>query len=354
MKKSTFDAVIVGGGAAGLFAAVQASVRGRRILLLEKNSRCGKKLLITGKGRCNVTNACTAEEALKNIPRNGRFLYSAMAAFPPEAAMAFFEQGGCPLKVERGNRVFPVSDRSADVLNVLERALQRGGVERRQTTVTGLSIADGAINGVLASDGPVACSTVLLCTGAVIVLLFLLLFGSIFSGLLFGAPFFICGVICLTAKNRVALWCGWAVYTCADLYLRFATGLSWTTIFMTRLWTPEMNYARLAISWVQLLGMLVMIVCTVRSYRTLKLPATKKEGTWLIAGWLIALVVLPLLMSYGMMPLLLDNLGNYSNTSPYFLLNVVYSYARLALINVLLVRSLAVWRMKREEKKANK
>ena len=149
MKKSTFDAVIVGGGAAGLFAAVQASARGRRILLLEKNSRCGKKLLITGKGRCNVTNACTAEEALKNIPRNGRFLYSAMAAFPPEAAMAFFEQGGCPLKVERGNRVFPVSDRSADVLNVLERALQRGGVERRQTTVTGLSIADGAINGVL-------------------------------------------------------------------------------------------------------------------------------------------------------------------------------------------------------------
>lgn len=125
MKKSTFDAVIVGGGAAGLFAAVQASARGRRILLLEKNSRCGKKLLITGKGRCNVTNACTAEEALKNIPRNGRFLYSAMAAFPPEAAMAFFEQGGCPLKVERGNRVFPVSDRSADVLNVLERAAAR-------------------------------------------------------------------------------------------------------------------------------------------------------------------------------------------------------------------------------------
>lgn len=165
MKKSTFDAVIVGGGAAGLFAAVQASARGRRILLLEKNSRCGKKLLITGKGRCNVTNACTAEEALKNIPRNGRFLYSAMAAFPPEAAMAFFEQGGCPLKVERGNRVFPVSDRSADILNVLERALQHGGVERRQTTVTGLSIIDGTINGVLTADGPVACGTVLLCTG---------------------------------------------------------------------------------------------------------------------------------------------------------------------------------------------
>lgn len=107
MKKSTFDAVIVGGGAAGLFAAVQASARGRRILLLEKNSRCGKKLLITGKGRCNVTNACTAEEALKNIPRNGRFLYSAMAAFPPEAAMAFFEQGGCRSRSSAATACFP-------------------------------------------------------------------------------------------------------------------------------------------------------------------------------------------------------------------------------------------------------
>ena len=194
--------------------------------------------------------------------------------------------------------------------------------------------------------------TVLLCTGAVIVLLFLLLFGSIFSGLLFGAPFFLCGVICLTAKNRVGLWCGWAVYACVDLYLRFATGLSWTTIFMTRLWTPEMNYARLAIAWAQFAAMVLMTVWTVCSYRMLRLPATKKEGTWLIAGWLAALVVLPLLMSYGVMPLLLDDLGNYSNISPYFLLNVVYSYARLALINILLVRTLAVWRLKWEEKKA--
>ena len=196
--------------------------------------------------------------------------------------------------------------------------------------------------------------TVLLCTGAVIVLLFLLLFGSIFSGLLFGAPFFICGVICLTAKNRVGLWCGWAVYACVDLYLRFATGLSWTTIFMTRLWTPEMNYARLAIAWVQFLGMIVMTVWTVCSYRALRLPATKKEVTWLTAGWFAALVVLPLLMSYGIMPLWRDNLQNYSNFSPYFFISVVYSYARLALVNILLVRSLAIWRMKREEKKGNK
>ena len=194
--------------------------------------------------------------------------------------------------------------------------------------------------------------TVLLCTGAVILVFCLLLTGNLLSGLLFASPFLICGIICFAMKRRVCLCCGWAVFLCIDLYLRFATGLSWTTIFMTHLWTAQMNYARLAISWVQLLGMLVMIVCTVRSYRTLRLPATKKEGTWLIAGWLAALVVLPLLMSYGMMPLLLDDLGNYSNISPYFLLNVVYSYARLALINVLLVRSLAVWRLRREEKKA--
>ena len=130
--------------------------------------------------------------------------------------------------------------------------------------------------------------TVLLCTGAVIMLCLLLL-GSLFSGLLFGAPFFICGIICLTAKSRAGLWCGWAAYACVDLYLRFATGLSWTTVFMTHLWTPEMNYMRLAISWVQLLGMLVMTVCTVCSYRTLKLRATKKEVTWLAAGWFAAL-----------------------------------------------------------------
>ena len=191
-----------------------------------------------------------------------------------------------------------------------------------------------------------------MCIGAVLLLTCLILAGDLLAGLIYGLPLFLCGIICFTVKHRTGLWCGWAAYLCIDLYLRFATGLSWTTVFMTHLWTAQMNYARLAISWVRLLGMLVMIVCTARSYRTLKLPTTKKEGTWLIAGWLAALVVLPLLMSYGVMPLLLDDLDNYSNISPYFLLNVVYSYTRLALVNILLVRTLAVWRLKREEKKA--
>ena len=194
--------------------------------------------------------------------------------------------------------------------------------------------------------------TILLGIGAVLLLTCLILAGNLLAGLIYGSPFFLCGIICFTVKHRTGLWCGWAVYACVDLYLRFATGLSWTTVFMTHLWTPEMNYMRLAISWVQLLGMLVMTVCTVCSYRTFRLSATKKEVTWLAVGWFAALVALPLLMSYGVMPLLLDDLGNYSNISPYFLLNVLYSYVRLALVNILLVRTLAVWRLKREEKKA--
>ena len=196
--------------------------------------------------------------------------------------------------------------------------------------------------------------TILLCIGAAFLLICLILAGDLLAGLIYGSPFFLCGIICFTVKHRTGLWCGWAAYLCIDLYLRFATGLSWTTVFMTHLWTAQMNYARLAIAWAQFAAMVLMIVWTVCSYRALKLSATKKEITWLAAGWFAALVALPLLMSYGVMPLLLDDLGNYSNISPYFLLNVVYSYARLALINVLLVRSLAVWRLKREEKKAEK
>lgn len=97
----------------------------RRVLLLERNDRLGKKLRITGKGRCNVTNCCTAEEVLQHVPRNGRFLYSAVTQYPPARMMEFLEAEGCPLKTERGNRVFPVSDSSASVQQALERALGR-------------------------------------------------------------------------------------------------------------------------------------------------------------------------------------------------------------------------------------
>ena len=188
----------------------------------------------------------------------------------------------------------------------------------------------------------------LLCTGAVILVLCLLLAGDLLVGLLFASPLLLCGVICLAVKRRAGLFCGWAVYVCVDLYLRIAAGLSWTTIFMTRFWTAQMNYVRLAIVWVQLFSMLAMIVCTVRSYRMLKLPATKQEVTWLVVGWLAALVVLPFLTSCGVMPLWRDALQS-GISSPYFFIDILYNAVRLALINVLLVRTLAVWRVKREE-----
>lgn len=195
--------------------------------------------------------------------------------------------------------------------------------------------------------------TVSLCTGAVILVFCLLLAGDPLTGLLFASPFLICGIICFAVKQRVGLCCGWAVYLCIDLYLRFAAGLSWTTIFMTHLWTAQMNYARLSIAWVQFIGMVLMILCTVRSYRTLKVSATKKEVTWLIVGWVAALVVLPLLMRYGVMPLWRDNLHSCSHFFPDFFINILCSYVRLVLVSVLLVRTLAVWLVKREEKRAD-
>ena len=186
---------------------------------------------------------------------------------------------------------------------------------------------------------------VLLCTGVVIMILCLLFAGDLLAGLLLASPFMICGVICFVVKKHVGLYCAWIVYLCVDLYLRFAAGLSWTTIFMTHIWTAQMNYTRLVIAWVQFIGMITMIVCTACSYRTLKLPMTKKEVTWLIIGWFVVIVMLPIIMSYGVMPLWMDDLESYNNL--YFFVNILYSYLRLALANVLLVRSLAVWRMRR-------
>lgn len=191
--------------------------------------------------------------------------------------------------------------------------------------------------------------TVLLCTSAIILILSLLLAGNLLIGLLFATPFFICGIICFTLKQRVGLCCGWVIYLYIDLYLRFATGLSWTTIFMTHLWTAHMNYARLSIAWLQFIIMVLMTLCTMHSYRMLRLYVTKKEITWLIIGWLVVLIVLPLFMNYGIMPLWINNLQLYSNFSPYFFITILYSYVRLALVNVLLVRTFAVLRIKKEK-----
>lgn len=112
-----------------MMAAGTAAEAGKSVLLLEHSEKLGKKLYITGKGRCNVTNACGPAEFLQNVPHNGRFLYSAINAFPPEKMMALLEQFGCPLKVERGNRVFPLSDHSWDVIDALKRRLKHFGVK---------------------------------------------------------------------------------------------------------------------------------------------------------------------------------------------------------------------------------
>lgn len=163
MKKLMNDVLIIGGGAAGMMAAALLAREGKQVLLLEKNDRLGKKLAITGKGRCNVTNACAPAEILKNIPRNPRFLYSSVYGFPPEQVMAFFEENGCPLKVERGNRVFPVSDRSADVISALERAMK--DVQHRRETVRSIFVKGGQVQGVKTERGIISARTVLLCTG---------------------------------------------------------------------------------------------------------------------------------------------------------------------------------------------
>ena len=116
------DLIVVGAGAAGLMAAGAAARRGRSVLLLERNARPARKVMITGKGRCNVTNACNLlNDLIANVPVNGRFLYGAFSRFMPSDTMDFFEEQGVPLKIERGNRVFPESDRAVDIVDALCR-----------------------------------------------------------------------------------------------------------------------------------------------------------------------------------------------------------------------------------------
>lgn len=163
----TFDGIVIGGGAAGMFSAITAAGQGQRVLLLEKNGRLGRKLLITGKGRCNVTNCCTGQEVLQNVPRNARFLYSAMAAFPPEKTISFFESHGCPLKTERGNRVFPQSDHSQSILDCLQNELRRNHVTVREGTVSEILTANGRVTGVRAGETCYEAAWVILATGGV-------------------------------------------------------------------------------------------------------------------------------------------------------------------------------------------
>ena len=161
------DCVVIGGGAAGMMAAITAASEGAAVTLLERNPKVGRKLYITGKGRCNVTNHCTAAEVLSSTPCNGKFLYSCMERFAPADTMAFFERLGVPLKTERGNRVFPASDRAADIIDALYRELHRRKVKIVETRATGILTREGRVCGVTAEKGEFSCEAVILATGGV-------------------------------------------------------------------------------------------------------------------------------------------------------------------------------------------
>jgi len=146
--------IVVGGGAAGMMAAIQSAKKGNQVLLLEKNERLGKKLFITGKGRCNVTNGCDVEELFGKVVSNHRFLYSSFYSFTNQDTIDFFEKLGVPLKRERGDRIFPVSDHSSDIIRALEREMERLGVDvRLNTAVKSLVIEKDRITGVILNKG---------------------------------------------------------------------------------------------------------------------------------------------------------------------------------------------------------
>ena len=157
--------VVIGGGAGGMMAAICAARSGADVTLLEPNERLGKKVNITGKGRCNVTNESGCEELLAHVPQNPRFLYSVFSRFDGYDTIAFFEGIGVPLKVERGKRVFPVSDRSFDVTAALERELRRQHVRLMRDRALNVLAEDGHIAAVRGEKGEYAASAVVLATG---------------------------------------------------------------------------------------------------------------------------------------------------------------------------------------------
>ena len=159
--------IVIGGGASGLMAAYTAARNANDVLLLEQNEKLGKKIYITGKGRCNVTNDCPPEDFLQSVVRGGKFLASAIYSFPPQKLMSFLEEWNLALKVERGNRVFPVSDHASDVTKTLERACRTAGVHiQLNEKVVGI-IQDGVVRGVRTNLAEYECDVAILATGGV-------------------------------------------------------------------------------------------------------------------------------------------------------------------------------------------
>lgn len=160
--------IVIGGGAAGMMAAIQAARKGNQVTLMEQNEKLGKKLFITGKGRCNFTNACDVEDLFQNVVTNPKFLYSAFYTFSNDMVMDFFEELGLSYKVERGNRVFPTSDHSSDVIKALEREMRRLGVEiLLHTKVKKLYIENNICKGVYVKDKKITADSVVIATGGI-------------------------------------------------------------------------------------------------------------------------------------------------------------------------------------------
>ena len=165
MRLEYTDLVVIGGGPAGMMCAYTAAERGLSVTLLDPNRQLGRKLRITGKGRCNVTNDCDIKTFMSNIPGDGRFLYSALNRLSPEDTIAFFESHGLPLKTERGNRVFPVSDNANDVAGTMTHWCERAGVRVMHTHAKGIRIEDGMVTGVPTDEGMIDCRAAAVCTG---------------------------------------------------------------------------------------------------------------------------------------------------------------------------------------------
>ncbi len=165
MKSTSRELTVIGGGAAGLMAAGLAAREGVSVTVLEKTAHTARKLGITGKGRCNVTNAASPREVVANIPGNGKFLYSAVTAFPPSAVMELFESLGVPLKVERGNRVFPVSDRAQDICEALRRFCRAGRVKLIHDKALEIMVSEGCVTGVRTASGTLPTPRILIATG---------------------------------------------------------------------------------------------------------------------------------------------------------------------------------------------
>ena len=167
MNNLKTELVVIGGGAAGLFASAHAASLGIKCVLLEPNKRLGHKLRITGKGRCNLTNNCDVKTFLENVPVNPRFLYSAVSRFDSAAAMEYFEQLGVALKTERGARVFPQSDRAHDIADALIRCGKKNGVRLISEAARDLICEDGKITAVSTDSSIISCDAAILCTGGI-------------------------------------------------------------------------------------------------------------------------------------------------------------------------------------------